>query len=161
MPCLVRPVTPADHPALIEQFLALNQHEAEIVSDRRTDREAAELALPAALRLAAECGGHALVAELDRRVVGHAFVLYRRDGVYVRTALRDYAYLSELYVRPEVRRQGVARALMDRAEALARARGVRRLVLSVLAGNDVAEPFYAALGYRPYVIDLQKVFGED
>ncbi len=156
MPILIRPATAADEAALVEQFQGLNQHEAPITHDRRTDREAAVLSLAAAHEKVAECGGHALVAERQGTVVGHLFLLFLQDSIYVVEELRLYAYIAELYVRPEARGHGIATALMAEAERLAIARGMNRILLSVVAGNTNAEALYARLAYTPHVITLAK-----
>ena len=53
---------------------------------------------------------------------------------------------SRLAVRPEMRRRGIATALLDAAEAEARAAGGRRLVLHA---QTYARVLYERAGYRP------------
>jgi putative acetyltransferase len=64
-----------------------------------------------------------------------------------------------LYVRPEHRRAGVARALMLRAEAEGRARGYAALVLTTNAEMmPLAQGLYDSLGYAttvPYRDDME------
>ncbi len=145
-----------DNDALLEQFLGLNRHEAAIAGDRRTDLAGAAESLAAARDDIARYGGAALVADLDGRVVGHLFLIMRQEAVYVREHLRFYAYVTDLYVRPEARGSGVATALMQEAERIAAARGMRRLMVGVLAGNGPAEALYAGLGFAPHAIELVK-----
>ena len=59
------------------------------------------------------------------------------------------AEVKRMYVAPEARRQGVARAVLAYLEEHARATGVTRLVLET--GNEQPEAlaFYSAAGYRP------------
>lgn len=59
-----------------------------------------------------------------------------------------YAYIFLLYVAPEHRRRGIARALMHRAETWAAARGDRQIGLQVFSHNQVALDFYRRLGYE-------------
>src|SRR5512132_2489518 len=61
----------------------------------------------------------AILAELDGQVVGFACVRVVPCVLYA----EPYAELTELYVEPAFRRRGIARALIARAEQLARARG--------------------------------------
>ena len=53
-------------------------------------------------------------------------------------------WVEELYVRPGLRRQGVASALMEAAESRARQDGSRLLALATRRADD----FYEAFGYE-------------
>ena len=117
MTFVVRSAQPSDESALIDQFQGLNVHENGITKDRRTDYSAAQESLAAAWQSVRQTDGQVLVAELDGRVIGHLFLLFKIDAVFVERELRPYAYVSELYVREKVRGRGVARALMKRGRA--------------------------------------------
>ncbi len=56
------------------------------------------------------------------------------------------AEITKLMVHPDVRRRGVARALMHEIEAIALQRGRNLITLDTRTG-DSAEPLYASLGY--------------
>nr|WP_245215684.1 GNAT family N-acetyltransferase [Pararoseomonas baculiformis] len=103
-----------------------------------------------------ETGGAALVAERGGCVVGHLFLCFEEDAAYVRAPLRPYAYVAELFVRDEARRQGIGQALLREAERLAAARGVPRLMIGVLAGNAGAEALYRRFGFRAHAIEMAK-----
>ncbi|GLI09619.1 N-acetyltransferase [Paenibacillus tyrfis] len=55
--------------------------------------------------------------------------------------------LNDLFVHPDARKQGVARALMKAAEAHARATRAKGLQLSTAVDNVTAQRLYAAMGY--------------
>jgi GNAT superfamily N-acetyltransferase len=55
--------------------------------------------------------------------------------------------LYDLYVVPEARRQGVGRALMERAREFGQASGASRLELSTAQDNLGAQALYESLGY--------------
>ncbi len=60
-------------------------------------------------------------------------------------------FIAGLYVNPDFRRRGIARALTT--EVLARARqdtGLRRLHLTVVTAQDAAIQLYKSLGFRIY-----------
>jgi len=56
--------------------------------------------------------------------------------------------LNDLYVRPEARRSGVARALMHAAHEFARDAGAVRVSLATARTNTSAQPLYESMGYR-------------
>lgn len=58
-----------------------------------------------------------------------------------------YAYVSSAYVRQEVRRRGVLRALVRAADRWARARGLDQMRLHNVAGSADAEGAWSALGF--------------
>ncbi|WP_160000056.1 GNAT family N-acetyltransferase [Roseomonas sp. 18066] len=154
MGLILRAATGADRDALVEQFQGLNVHEDGITGDRRRDRDAAIASLEAADAKVARSQGHALVAEQDGAVIGHCYLTFERHPPYVTE--RDYAYVAELYVRPEARSQGLGRALLAEAERLARARGMKRMLIGVVIGNDRAQAAYQRFGFSPYTTELIK-----
>jgi ribosomal protein S18 acetylase RimI-like enzyme len=77
--------------------------------------------------------------------VGHTMVSQRRG------------HIETLIVAGAQRRRGIGRALMGAATDWARGHGAHQLLLTVWAGNDDAERFYAALGYRT----ISQVLGTD
>lgn len=84
-----------------------------------------------------------LLAEANAEVVGTVSV---HGGRYRK--VKHVGQVS-LGVRPGWRRQGLARALMERAAEVARQSGMlRRLVLSVFARNEAARRLYESLGYE-------------
>lgn len=93
----------------------------------------------------AEGGLPAWLAQRDGRAVGFVSSGPPRDADVQLPAAEVYA----IYVRPEVWRGGVGRALLDTATGHWRARGTDTLVLWVLEGNDRARRFYEALGWQP------------
>jgi len=85
----------------------------------------------------------ALIAERDGRPVG--FILYTFN-YSVWTAARGI-FIEDIWVIPEERRGGVARALMRGLARECAGRGYRRIDLNVLDWNP-ARGFYERLGYR-------------
>ncbi len=56
--------------------------------------------------------------------------------------------LSDLFVVPEARKLGVAKALMERAKQLALATGAEGLILETATDNYPAQKLYEQLGYK-------------
>ena len=109
-------------------------------------REVTELMSTSAIAtLLAEPDRRFIVAELDRHLLG--FVqLHLRCGIDAPAA--DVAKVERLYVQERFAARGIGTVLLARAEALAAREGMRRIWLTVWAGNDRALAFYPRRGYR-------------
>ena len=93
-----------------------------------------------ALREAVEAGNvEVLAAREEGRAVGVAVVAYRLAVAGL------FASIEDLYVRPDARRQGVGRALLEAVEGRCASRGVSYVEAQVEDAGAAA--FYAALGY--------------
>ncbi len=111
-------------------------------------------------RLRAQEAGEMIqaVAWLDDEPVGRGMALFAGHEERSISAVREgCAEVRDVWVKPEHRRRGVARALMGSLEEAARERGETRMGLSVSLGEGAApaRALYEALGYRrahgPYV----------
>ena len=95
-------------------------------------------------REAAEAGNlEVLAAWGEGRVIGVAVLAYRLNIA----ASGLFASIEDLYVRPEARRKGVGRALLEAAAGRCRIRDVSYVEAQVEDGEAAA--FYSALGYEP------------
>jgi ribosomal protein S18 acetylase RimI-like enzyme len=68
----------------------------------------------------------------------------------------ERAEISDLGVRPEMRRHGIARQLVEEAHAWVRDRGVERVEIQVASGNREGQAFWRALGYGDLMDVLHK-----
>jgi ribosomal protein S18 acetylase RimI-like enzyme len=89
--------------------------------------------------------GRAFLAEDDGRPLG--FALYWKKSPRL-------GFLSDLYVRPEARGSGVARALVREVTSVLQADGVETLTLDVTADNARARAVYAHWGMREAKLTL-------
>ena len=87
----------------------------------------------------------ALIAEEEGRVVGYELARLERPRM---------GYVSDLYIRPDVRRRGIAKRLLARAIEELRDQGAEYLTLNVNLDNDAARTVYRRLGFREESIDL-------
>ena len=85
----------------------------------------------------------ALIAERDGKPVGFALYTFNYS---VWTAARGI-FIEDIWVAPEVRRGGVARALMAALAKECAAKGYKRIDLNVLDWNP-ARGFYEKVGFR-------------
>jgi ribosomal protein S18 acetylase RimI-like enzyme len=134
----VRRAGPGDFDAIAELWREFDHESPPTIHEGPADEEK-ELAEVAEI-LASEV---AFVAEEDGRPVGFALVRRRTDAL---------ATLTDLYVRNEARRSGIAtelvREVLDAVDAL----GIQQLDLEVVASNSVARSLYARWGFRDEVV---------
>ena len=83
-----------------------------------------------------------LAARMEGRVVGVAVLAYRLNV----SAGGTFASIEDLYVRPEKRRRGVGRALLEAVAERCKVRGVSYVEAQI--EDDEAAAFYAAAGYE-------------
>ncbi|MEO8562641.1 MAG: GNAT family N-acetyltransferase [bacterium] len=144
-PPRVRPARVRDLDAVVALRLALlREHPDHPIYGRlRTeiDRRARDL-FASQLRGTTES---ILLAELDGAVVGILRCVETNGSPLLEPD--RYGYVSSVYVRPESRRRGVLRALLDEAERWCRARGLNQMRLHNVAGS-AAEHAWDAMGFR-------------
>jgi len=96
------------------------------------------------LRKAVEAGDvEVLAARAEDQLLGVALLAYRLNV----SAGGIFASVEDLYVRPEARRRGVGRALLQAAEERCEERGISYVEAQV--EEKEAELLYAAVGYEP------------
>jgi GNAT superfamily N-acetyltransferase len=96
-----------------------------------------------------EPAGASLIATNGADVVGHAAIVWESNYQGFRS--RGIPLVHQIIVAEPFRRRGVATALMDSAERLARDRGVATLGITVGLFDDYgpAQRLYARRGYVP------------
>lgn len=68
--------------------------------------------------------------------------------IFSSLSLQRQWILSDLFVQPEARQKGVAKALMQRAETLACETGADRLILETATHNFTAQRLYESLSWK-------------
>lgn len=144
----VRPADRRDTDLLVE-LLAAQLVEHGLAARREQVRRGIEVAF--------QTGAPLLVALEGARGIG-ACLANRIASVEFGGAV---LFIEELYVAPDARRRGVARALLSRLLADSRASGVRAVELEVDEGHEPARALYRSLGFEantrtPWVLDLTR-----
>lgn len=149
---VIRPAAAEDQAILVDFRLAML---AEIAHMRghQPGRDAPPVADPAVMREANErwvCEHFgrdfvAWLADLDGRPVATAGLMWFAHPPGPADPVGLEAYVLNVYTRPEARRMGLARALMERLVEEARSAGVRRIWLRTSADG---RPLYEGMGFR-------------
>lgn len=121
----VRPMRPSDRAAVLEMRRLLWP------DDDRTD----------------DPGEQVLVWEQDGVLVG--FVIYSVRAWADGCTERPVPYVEGWFVREELRRRGIGRALVSAVEEIARARGFRELGSDAELDNAVSLEAHRRLGFEP------------
>nr|WP_280517780.1 GNAT family N-acetyltransferase [Falsirhodobacter halotolerans] len=95
---------------------------------------------------------------MRRLGVNTVFAALKGDRPLGLLALMPEGVIAMVYVRPEARRQGVARALMDAALDVAHRRHLPDVRLNVSHANAGALTFYTGMGFRPTGQDATQTF---
>ncbi|MDX2270591.1 MAG: GNAT family N-acetyltransferase [Cyanobacteriota bacterium] len=155
----IRPAQPADRPTLVQFMAGLQDAERQLHPNRPAGAEIADAHFRYLETLVQEQQGGIYVAEVAGSLVG--FVLGYIDrlderSLYVIKSEQTYGYISELYVVPEMRQQGVGVALLARAEQHFLDRGLALIRVGSLCNNQVANQLYQKVGYQPYEMLFEK-----
>lgn len=138
-------------PAQVPLWSALREELWPDTSAAEHARESAHLLQsPDYLVLLAFAAGARTDDHAHAQPAGFAEVTLRRSYVNGCDTLpgEPVAFLEGIYVRPAFRRRGVARALVDRSAAWARARGVTEFASDALIDNEASHAMHRALGFE-------------
>jgi GNAT superfamily N-acetyltransferase len=92
-----------------------------------------------------------VVAERDGRLGGMASGHVHRPSLFSTVRAVE---LARVYVRPEHRRHGLARALTSAVARFARQRGIERVTLKIFAQNEDGLAAWEALGFEPRTVQM-------
>jgi GNAT superfamily N-acetyltransferase len=138
----VRPATRDDVPLILGFIRELAAYEKLLGEVEATEDSLRQTLFPAG---ADSPAAHVLIGEAGGVPAGFAIYFFNYSTFLARPGL----YLEDLFVKPEFRRKGVGRALLDDLALLARTRGCGRMEWSVLDWNEPAIEFYRRIGARP------------
>jgi diamine N-acetyltransferase len=91
-----------------------------------------------------------LIGELDEQPSGYLSGEFQRRVETPRHHAFEMIYVHHISVRPESRRKGLGRALLDAAQKLGRQNGIERMALDVWKFNQASRLFFASYGLQVY-----------
>lgn len=133
----IRPATEGDSELIFSLILELATYE-KLADDVAGDPEVLRRSL------FEQKAAEALLLEAGEEMVGYA-IFYTTFSTF---ECRSGIWLEDVYVRPEHRRGGIGRLVMEHLAQLALERGHVRLEWCALDWNEPALNFYAGLGAR-------------
>ncbi len=134
----IRAATTGDVPELLDLIRQLAAYEKLSHRVEATQERLRQTLFPAIGAPAAEC----ILAFVDGKSAGYAAYFTTYSTFMAKPGL----YLEDLFVKPEMRKKGIGRALLLQLARLANRRGCGRMDWTVLDWNRPAIDFYASLG---------------
>jgi len=131
----IRPATESDAGLLFSLIVELAEYE-KLADEVSGDAEVLHRSL------FEQHAAEALIVELDGEAIGYAIFFTNFSTFECRSGI----WLEDVYVRPERRRGGIGRKVMEHLAALALERGHVRLEWCALDWNEPALRFYDKLG---------------
>jgi ribosomal protein S18 acetylase RimI-like enzyme len=148
---------PSDFAAIVAFVEAIQEHEREQVPELKPGPEIGKQYAEMLMRTVADRNGCLIMARAEAGPVGFACAwIEQDDDPCIRDDARIHAYVSDIFVNQDWRRQGIASLLLDELEAGMRSRGCSRIRICAKAANQLAVTCYTARGYRPYEIVFAK-----
>jgi GNAT superfamily N-acetyltransferase len=141
----VRRALPRERDRVTALWIALTEHHAR-ASPLFALRPGAEAEVRRLLEAQQRDPAVACLVHADGEAL-HGLCIVRVDRAPPIHAEVQRAEVTDLFVVPEQRRRGIARALLAEALAWARARGSERVEARVAAGNPEGQAFWRAAGF--------------
>jgi ribosomal protein S18 acetylase RimI-like enzyme len=161
MDFVIRPYTPADYDWVLQCEVELQEHERALHDTRVAGLPHTRDYLEMLWDDLAEGHGAMLIAENAQGerlglVAGH--IVDQPWPMETRDSTR-YGYVSDIFVKPEARGNGLAQLLLDAIAAHLRTADptLTRLRVNVLAVNAIARRSYEKAGFTPYEIMYERL----
>jgi GNAT superfamily N-acetyltransferase len=154
---VIRPYENRDEPQVVELVRELQNHESAFYDRMLPPMEIGSWYVWRALRDARGSGGEFLVAEQERRIIGYATLLVGQSSrAFLDEILYTYAYVGDLIVTKDARRQGAGVALLAECERRARGAGEKWLRIGAIAANSDAARIYERYGFAVQFLRMEK-----
>ena len=95
-----------------------------------------------------------VVAEVDNEIIGSGYAVIKQEvDDFVKHT--QFSYLGFMYVKPAHRGKGVNKAVIERLNEWALAKGVHEIRLQVLDENTVAKKAYEKIGFKGHMLEMR------
>ncbi len=149
----IREARRSDDAALLQLIAGLLSYEDRLAKHSSRPQQSARQRLNYLRGMLRGNGGGIWVAtdERDQPFALLLALLNQQDFDPGRPSNPAIGMISDLFIREDWRRQGIARALMQEAEAFFRAQGCSAVTVANLVTNEGAAATYEAAGYHPVI----------
>lgn len=154
----IQEVVIGDHLAAISELMqGLQASEISLFEKSAPWEEIAKNYLVHMMEMQEENEGTCLVAYAGTRAIGFVFgYLEEQDNSRIELDTGPELYVSDGYVHPSYRKQGIYKELNRRLEEKYAAIGVKRMMRFTLMNNEPMKRFLESAGYRPTRILYEK-----
>lgn len=141
----------SDKRGVEECIVDLQEHERKIDSNKKPGVQVAGGYLEYLLKQCAEKNGKIFVAKVNYEIVGFSCV-WVDDEDDPTSSERKIGYFSDLYTKPEFRRQGVGAGLIQARLDFVKSLGISLVRVCTLAGNTEIQETLKSQGFISYEI---------
>lgn len=145
--------------SLVQLMELLQDYEKTLSDDRALGIEMASNHFDYMLKECRDSNGEIFVAIDDLTVLGFVSVYVEQEDdadCHLLAEYKTYGVIADLAVFKEYRNQGVAAALIERAEQHCKSLNLNRVKISFLANNHAAESLYRKFGFEAHEITYEK-----
>ncbi len=140
-----------DKDQVLKCIIDLQEHERAVEPSKLPGKDVADDYLAYIVFECKEKNGEIFVADNAGEILGFSCVWIDEDDDPT-VSKESLAYLSDLYVKPEFRRQGIATKLMQARKQYALDRGIRKIRVCTLAKNIGIQETLKSQGFTPHEI---------
>jgi len=156
----VRPATLEDYEAVCKLSRQCDTHHAKLLPEVFQTFSGPSRPRQWLARFVQEDNADVLVAEVGDKIVGLLILRKAAHPSYPMFRPHEYAYIEDLVVDADYRRQGVGGVLLEAAKKWALDRGLFFLQTTVWVANQDARHFYQRQGFVPLTERLEFRIGE-
>ena len=94
-----------------------------------------------------------IVAVINKEIIGSAYISIKQSKPYL--THNYFGYLGFMYVKPEHRRKGVNKGIIEELKKWARTKNVKELQLEVYDDNHAAVRAYEKAGFEKFLVTMR------